>query len=206
MSGIPHQRHLRQMIAQQAARMMAEDGTLNYAQAKRKAARQLAVSDTHGLPANSEIEQELKLHHDLYRAAEQPEYLYRLRGEALAVMRLLQRFNPHLTGAVLEGTAGRYAETEIHLFADSLKDVEIFLLNNSIPYRMEEKTYRYDHERRRLPVFSIEGNHGVIQLAVFATDDWRNPPRSRQHEGAMERASSQQLAAMMAEAAVSDGR
>jgi len=190
--------HLRQMIAQQAARMMAEEGVQDYAYAKRKAARQLAVSDAQCLPTNSEIEQELRLHHEIYRSAEQPQHLQRLRSEALTVMRLLERFNPHLAGAVLEGTAGRYAETEIHLFADSLKDVELFLLNNNIPYRMEEKAYRFGNERRRLPQFSVEGACGVIQLTVFATDDLRSPPKSRLHDGALERATTSAVAVLVA--------
>ncbi|HQR50094.1 MAG TPA: hypothetical protein PKW44_00475 [Methylophilaceae bacterium] len=190
--------HLRQMIAQLAARMIAEDGAQDYAHAKRKAARQLAVSDTHCLPTNSEIEQELRLHHEIFRSAEQPRHLFRLRNEALAVMRLLERFNPHLVGAVLEGTAGRYAETEIHLFADSLKDVELFLLNQGIQYRMEEKTYRFGNERRSLPRFSLEGAHGVIQVTVFATDDLRVPPKSRLRNGSQERADTPTVAAMVA--------
>ena len=38
----------------------------------------------------------------------------------------MQKFNPYLTGSVLDGTAGRYAEIDIQLFTDSAKDVEIF--------------------------------------------------------------------------------
>lgn len=165
--------HLRQMIAQQAARMMAEEGAQDYSYAKRKAARQLGATDDRCLPTNAEIEQELKLHHAIYRSEEQPQHLHQLRLEALAVMRTLEKFNPHLAGAVLDGTAGRYAETEIHLFVDSLKDVELFLLNQKIDYQMEERHLRVGHERRRLPVFALEGRHGTIRLCVFENDDLR---------------------------------
>jgi hypothetical protein len=190
--------HLRQMVAQLAARMMAEDGTQDYAHAKRKAARQLGASDSHCLPTNSEIEQELRLHLEIYRSAEQPQHLLRLRSEALAVMRLLKLFNPHLVGTVLEGTAGRYAETEIHLFADSLKEVELFLLNQGIKYRMEEKTYRFGNERRKLPRVSLEGEYGAILLTVFATDDLRSLPKSQLHDGSLKRAAVPEVAAMVA--------
>ena len=61
-------------------------------------------------------------------------FFIRLRGVALAVMALLESFRPCLIGAVLDGTAGRYADVELELFADSAKDVEIFLLSRHIPY------------------------------------------------------------------------
>ena len=63
----------------------------------------------------------------LFQEDELRERLALLRREALELMRLLAVFHPYLTGPVLDGTAGRYAETEIGLFADSAKDVEIFL-------------------------------------------------------------------------------
>lgn len=168
-------KHLRRLIAQQAARMMAEEGLLDYSRAKRKAARQLGAGDDERcLPSNAEVEHELRLHHEIFHGKAQPKLLHQLRSEALAVMRLLERFNPHLAGAVLDGTAGRYAETEIHLFVDSLKDVELFLLNSDIPYRMDEKPCRSGTAKRRLPVFVLEGSHGAIRLVIFAPNDLRS--------------------------------
>ena len=114
---------LRQLIAQSAARMMAEDGISDYAYAKKKAGRQVGPSDGDVLPSNAEIEDELKLYNALFLSDEQPENLRELRKNALFTMQLLKKFNPHLTGSVLDGTAGLGSETHIHLFADSLKDV-----------------------------------------------------------------------------------
>lgn len=163
----------RQLVAQQAARLMAEEGIADYAFAKRKAARQLGMEDAHCLPGNAEIESALREYQELYHADEQPGQLLKLRKDALSVMRLLERFNPHLTGAVLDGTAGRYAQTDIHLFADSDKEVEIFLLNNKIPYQNEEHSYHIGNERRRMSVFVLNGEQGVIRLSVYAADDAR---------------------------------
>lgn len=163
----------RMVIAQHAARLMAEEGIADYAFAKRKAARQLGLADTHSLPGNTEIEAALREYQELYLADEQPQQLQMLREEALEIMRLMEKFNPHLTGAVLEGTAGRYAQTDIHLFADSDKEVEIFLLNNKIPYRHEEHGYQIGNERRRTPVFVLDGACGAIRLSVFLLSDAR---------------------------------
>jgi hypothetical protein len=173
---------LRQLIAQSAARMMAEDGISDYAYAKKKAGRQVGASDNDVLPSNAEIEEELKLYNALFLSEEQPENLRKLRKNALFTMKLLEKFNPYLTGSVLDGTAGLGSETQIHLFADSLKEVEMFLLNQDIPFETNEKSYRVlndgrrdkkgDH-RKKIPVFSLEMSTGVIKLSVFEVDEIR---------------------------------
>lgn len=173
---------LRQLIAQQAARMMAEDGISDFAYAKKKAGRQVGTIENNVLPSNAEIEEELKLYNALFLSDEQPENLRALRKNALFTMQLLARFNPHLTGAVLDGTAGLGSETHIHLFADSLKDVEMFLLNQDIPFDTNEKSYRVMNDgkrdkkgdnRKKVPVFTLEMSTGVIQLSVFDVDEIR---------------------------------
>jgi hypothetical protein len=194
-------KHLRQAIAQQAARMMAEEGVVDYSRAKRKAARQLGVAeDDRCLPSNAEVESALRVHHEIFHSDEQPQLLHQLRSEALSIMQLLAQFNPHLAGSVLDGTAGRFAETQIHLFVDSLKDVELFLLKHNIPYQVEEKSSRFGHEKRLLPVFVLEGRSGVVRLVVFDTDDLRSLPRTLPNDGVPLRAPLLSVAAMVEQA------
>lgn len=174
--------HLRQMIAQQAARMMAEDGVHDFAYAKKKAGRQLGISENSVLPTNAEIEEEIRLYHEIFNADEQPLELAKLRKTALITMQLFERFNPHLTGSVLDGTAGKFSQTDIHLFADSVKDVEMFLLNQQIPFESSEKSYRISDKpskdkkekvRKTVPVFMLETEFGLVKLSVFDVDDLR---------------------------------
>src|SRR3972149_11811774 len=132
------QQHMRARIAAVAARIMAEDGIEDFAMAKRKAARQLGAGDTQSLPNNDEIETELRVYQSLYQGDEQRERVRYLRGKALAAMEQLADFQPYLTGPVLRGTAGRYADIDLQVFADSGKDLEIFLLNRNIPYQTSE--------------------------------------------------------------------
>lgn len=172
------QQHLRQLVAQQAARMMAEEGIADYAFAKRKAARQLGMTDAKCLPGNAEIESALRVHQEIYHTQERAAALHQLRADALATMRLLERFDPQLSGPVLDGTAGRHAETDIHLFADSDKEVEIFLLNNKITYQTGQKSYHCGGERHKVPVFTLEGPSGPIRLVIFSPDDARASPRN----------------------------
>jgi hypothetical protein len=173
---------LRQTIAQHAARMMIEDGISDFAYAKKKAGRQLGILEKSVLPSNAEIEEEVRTYHQLYHADEQPRELKTLRQAALATMQLFERFNPHLTGSVLEGTAGKNSTTDIHLFADSTKDVEIFLLSQQIPFENSEKTYRVsdrpskdkkDKVRKTVPVYTLETAYGLQKLSVFEYDDMR---------------------------------
>lgn len=202
--------HLRQMIAQQAARMMAEDGVSDFGYAKKKAGRQLGVMDNTIMPSNAEIEEELKLYNALFLSEEQPENLRDLRTNALFTMQLLERFNPHLTGAVLDGTAGLMSETHIHLFADSVKDVEMFLLNQKIPFEVNEKSYRVINDgkrdkkgdsRKTVPVFTLETETGLIRLSVFDVDDIRVATKRAADGSNAERMDIAGLQALLAQAA-----
>lgn len=179
------QSQIRQLVAHEAARMMAEDGISDYAYAKKKAGRQLGVVDANCLPSNAEIEEEIRIYHELYHSDSQPQALRQLREDALVVMELFKRFNPYLTGSVLDGTAGLNSETHIHLFADSAKEVEIFLLNQQIPYDSNEKSYRVrekadkkNTDRMRVPMFTLEAPNGLIKLSVFEVDDIRFSTKS----------------------------
>lgn len=134
------------------------------------------------MPSNAEIEEELKLYNALFLSDEQPENLRNLRKNALFTMQMLEKFNPHLTGSVLDGTAGAGSETHIHLFADSLKELEMFLLNLDIPFETNEKSYRIMNDgkrdkkgdnRKKVPLFTLEMDTGLIKLSVFEVDDMR---------------------------------
>lgn len=189
--------HMRQRLAQLAARLMAEDGLLDFASAKRKAARQLGAPDTQNLPANSEVERELRTWQHLYQKDEQAERIRILREEALEIMHQLQAFNPHLAGAVLSGAATRQAPIELHLFADSPKEVELFLLNRNIPYEAAERRFDFGTETRETPLLVLQGEHTEIELAVFSVDELRQAPRSPISGKSMERAKPRQVEALV---------
>lgn len=122
----------RSAIAAAAARLMAEDGISDYHHAKKKAARQLGLPEHTAFPDNAEVEAELRAYRSLYQDEGHAELLSALRHSALELLELLVDFNPWLTGSVLDGTAGEHSHIDILLFADSAKEVEIFLLNRGI--------------------------------------------------------------------------
>lgn len=130
---------LRTEVAATAARLIAEEGC-DYAQAKRRAVRELLGegSDTRGaMPDNAEIEHELRRHLQLFAADTHPGLLTDLRCTAAELMARLAQFNPYLVGAILNGTATEHSDIELHLFTDSAKDVEVFLMDAGIDFDVE---------------------------------------------------------------------
>lgn len=164
---------MRARIAAAAARIMAVDGIDDFALAKRKAARSLGAADTEALPANDEIEAELHAYRALYQAEEHPERITGLRRIALEAMRALERFNPYLTGPVLTGIAGPYAEIDLQLFPESTKEVELFLLERNIAYAAADGR-RYAGDRARaVSVLSLDWRGAPLRLSVFDPRDER---------------------------------
>lgn len=187
----------RARIAAAAARIMAEDGIDDFALAKRKAARQVGADDTQALPANDEIEAELRAYRALYQPGEHPERIAELRRIALAAMRELRVFNPYLTGAVLTGLAGRYAEIELQLFPESTKEVEIFLLDRNLPYSTSEGR-RYSGDRvRSVTVLSLIWQGAPLRLSIFDPRDERLALKTTQAGKVTERAGIVEVGALI---------
>jgi len=181
-------RQMRERIAQLAARLMAVDGIDDFALAKRKAARQAGAPDTRNLPNNEEVEQALRAYQQLYQADEQQARLRRLRQNAREMMQLLAQFDPHLSGSVLSGSAGKYSDINIHLFTDSVKDVELFLLNRQIPYRSRERRVYIGGDPRSVPNFSVSTEDANFDITVFAPRDLRYQLRTTAEGKPFERA------------------
>lgn len=175
-------RQMRTRIAHLAARLMAQDGIDDFALAKRKAARQVGAPDTRNLPDNEEVEEALRTYQQLYQAEEQAERVVELRRAALEMMDALSSFDPHLVGPVLSGSAGRYAEIDLHLFTDSAKEVELFLINRGIPFRTREGRYWSGDEPRQAPSYEFETDAARFNVSVFEVRDLRQPLRAT-HEG-----------------------
>jgi hypothetical protein len=129
----------RALIAESAARLIAEHGIRDYGLAKRKAARQLGLPEGHGLPTNEEIDQALIERQSLFEPEEQALLLAQLRSEALEVMQVFARFNPVLTGAIASGAVSEHSAVELDIQADSSKDFEQFLLNQDIDFKILDR-------------------------------------------------------------------
>lgn len=167
---------MRRRIAHAAARMLAEDGSLDYGSAKRKAARQLGAPDSGNLPDNLQIEEALRSYQALYKADETRAQLALLRQVAIEYMERLADFDPHLTGPVLNGTAGRHASINLQLFTDQQKEVEFLLIALHAPYQAAE--YRAaDAPGRIFPRFVIEDPRATVEVIVYPAAELRGMKR-----------------------------
>jgi len=184
----PKQQQMRVRIAAAAARIMAEDGIEDFAMAKRKAARQLGAEDTRSLPANDEVETELRAYQSLYQGEEQRERIQFLRTQALSAMQTLAQFRPYLSGPVLKGTAGRYSDIDLQLFTDDEKSVEMFLLNRSIPYEVEMTRHIAGDRSRPISILQLEWRGVPVKLAIYGANDERGTVRTSPAGKPIERA------------------
>lgn len=172
---------LRLEIAAAAARLVAQDGA-DYGSAKRKAARQVlgdAPNLPNILPDNDMIEEQVRQYNALFLADSQPARLFQLRTIALQMMEALQQFHPLLSGPVLNGTAGPHDEIYLQLFAESAKEIHIFLLNKNVVLDMSESPHfkgaRYDAVETASFLWKNEGVHA----ALYELDDMRGALKAK---------------------------
>ncbi len=167
---------MREQLAHQAARLMAENGITDYAYAKRKAARQLGAPDTHHLPSNQEVEEALRSFRALFQHEEHPIVLNDLRQQALETMKLLTPFHPFLTGSVLDGTAGQHSDINLVIYSDDAKSVMMFLLKHKVEFENGEWRMQLMGRQQILPSFTLASTNGTpIHIAVL--------PENARHSG-----------------------
>ena len=159
-------------IAVAAARLIVEHG-MEYGPAKRRAAKALAGrSRSVDLPANDRVEDEVRAYLDLFHAGTQPSDLAALRGIAVAWMRRLAAFRPHLTGAVWRGTATRLSSIHIELYCDDSKAAELALIDMRIPFDPSSIDGPRGRQHDVLNVFLADGpaSDGAVHLALTVLD------------------------------------
>ncbi len=159
---------MREQLAHQAAKLMAEDGITDHAFAKRKAARQLGAADTQHLPSNQEVDDALHSYRALYQRESHPGILHQLRAEALTAMQLLAEFQPYLTGSVLNGTAGEQSDINLMLFSDDAKAVLLFLLKHKIDFEDGAWKVRVGGHEETVPSYTLTSESGTqIHIIVL---------------------------------------
>lgn len=165
---------IRSEIASVAARMIVEEG-VSYGVAKKRAVKQLLGNgrvNGNILPDNAQIEDEVRIYNELFYGDTQPERLRLLRQLALEVMLELAEFEPHLIGAVLNGTAHGHSEIRLQLFVDNHKDVAIYLLNRGVNFDVSETQHFKRHQELVETLSFIWKNEGV-HLMLYPSNDLR---------------------------------
>jgi len=177
MSGRNRSNPIRQRLAYEAARIMAEQGVREFDRARRKAAERAGIGNKRDWPNNQEIQEALLQQRRLFQGERQERELRRLREQALAAMHSFADFVPRLVGPVLSGSADGDQVVSLHLFTDNPEDVVFSLLERRIPWQEREGVLRYGGGVRRAhPVFSFFAGETAFELVVLPLGAQRNPP------------------------------
>jgi hypothetical protein len=169
----------RLMVAQEAARIIVNQGIRDYGLAKKKAAERLGLRGRGSLPGNAEIEQAVSEHLQLFAGDSHTDLLQTMRQAALSAMKMLSSFTPRLVGPVLNGTADANSAVNLHVFADSAESVAHALDQNGLNYKPYER--RLKSRRDRAETYAgFEFHHGEasVQATVFPVDGIRQAPIS----------------------------
>jgi len=169
----------RQVLAQEAARIIVEQGIADFRVAKTKAAERLGMSTQGVLPNNSEIEAAISNHLLLFGGESHIDLLQNLRRSAIAAMEVLSQFEPRLVGPVLQGTAGANTTINLHVFTDTPERVA---------FRFDELVLSYKPFERRLKSrrdqvetyagFRFLQEDWTVEATVFPVDGMRQAPIS----------------------------
>lgn len=187
-------------IAAAAARLIVEDG-MEWGPAKRRAAKMVARHSVAPaeLPDNALLEQEVRAYLALFCADTQPQELAALRALALRWMERLAEFQPHLTGAVWNGTATRHNDIWINLFCDDPKSAELALINRGQAYEVGSTN---GFRGQPVDVLSVAaashelGETVLLHFTIYDRDDLRGALR-RDAQGRSERGDTRALRALM---------
>ena len=189
---------MRHAVAEEAARIMREQGVDDYLLAKRKAADRLGVTDASILPRNTEIEAALVAHQRLFAADRHESSLAELRRSALEAMRLMADFQPRLVGPVLAGTASPHSEITLHLFTESPEAVSLRLEERGVPHEVLERRLRYERDRTvSYPALRFVAGRQTVDAVVFPLDGIRQSPCSPVDGKPMRRASAAEVESLL---------
>jgi predicted nucleotidyltransferase len=169
----------RQVLAQEAARIIVEQGIEDFRLAKTKAAERLGMTNRGSLPGNSEIEAAVSEHLQIFGRESHFDLLQSLRQAALAAMEILSPFSPRLVGPVLHGTAAASSSINIHVFADAPELIAIQLDDSSLTYKPFERRLKSRRDRSETYAgFRFYQDDSSVEATVFPVDGMRQAPIS----------------------------
>jgi len=172
----------RRTLAQEAARIIVEQGIRDYRAAKMKAAERLGMNARGALPRNAEIELAISNHLALFDGDSHSVVLRLMRETALAAMDLLSAYTPRLIGPVLQGTADENSAINLHVFSDSPECFATQLDTMGYNYRSYERRLKTSRGRGAKPEtfagFQFELEDACVEATVFPVDGIRQSPIS----------------------------
>ncbi|MDH3987993.1 MAG: hypothetical protein OEV34_02610 [Gammaproteobacteria bacterium] len=169
----------RQMLAQEAARIIVEQGIQDFRLAKTKAAERLGLSGRGSLPGNSEIQDAVSEHLKLFGRESHLNLLQMMRRAALSAMEILSPFSPRLVGPVLNGTAAANSPVNLHVFSDTPELIAMKLDEQQMSYKAYERRLKSRRDQAEtFAGFRFLHDESSIEATVFPVDGMRQAPIS----------------------------
>lgn len=179
----------RRVLAQEAARIIVEQGIADFRVAKTKAAKRLGMGTRGALPGNSEIEAAVSEHLLLFGGESHIDLLQNLRRAALAAMEMLSQFEPRLVGPTLQGTASANSTINLHVFTDTPELVAFRLDEIMLSYKAFERCLKSRRDQvEAYAGFRFVQDDWPIEATVFPVDGMRQAPISPVDGRPMQRA------------------
>lgn len=201
MRGVPSERasaRARQAVADEAARLLEQQGARDYALARRKAGARLGITDDRQLPTNEEIDAALRVRQGLFAAATQPLALRARREAALEAMEFLRDFEPRLAGSVLDGSADAHSPVCLHLFEDDELQLLDRLKSNGVEFARGERRVRYASGLElAVPLFEFDAGGLRFEVLLFERDGVREAPLDRVTQRPQRRAGRAEVLALV---------
>lgn len=191
-------------VAEEAARIMCEQGVNDFRLAKDKAAENLGLSGSGSirevLPNNQLIEDALR---EVAWEGDEDRYQSRLRAmrsESVKAMRMLAEFEPRLTGGALNGAITPYQPVQIQLHCDQPEEVGFKLDEFGIPFDWSDKRLRFARRGYQItPVCGFMAGDVLFELFILGLRDLRQPPLSLVDGRVIERAKLKKVEQLLAE-------
>jgi len=167
-------------VANEAARIIQEEGLADFRSAKEKAIERLGASaGGTRLPSNAEVEQALAERQRIFRSNDHPALLYELRRAALSILHSLEIYHARLVGPVLSGTATDFSAIDLHLFSDSPEAVGASLDVLDLSNRITQIRHQFRRgEGQRFPGYRFRTQGFEYVATVFSINHRRRSPLS----------------------------
>ncbi|HAZ60042.1 MAG TPA: hypothetical protein DCY89_00550 [Gammaproteobacteria bacterium] len=172
-------RDLRDRIAREAARLLAEGEAASVQQAKLKAALRLGVAEARSLPSHEDVELALSEYQRLFMPEVQGVRLGRLRETALRAMRLLTDYEPRAFGPAVTAVLTEDAAVCLLLYCDAPEEIRLRLEEVGIPHRVSERRWRSGGREEThdwAPLISFMAGEVPVELTVLPERARRHPP------------------------------
>jgi hypothetical protein len=163
---------MKQKIADEAARLLTEAGTVDYGWARRKATQRLGVSRERELPDMMMIETAFRNYQQLFRPQDHS-CVETQREAALKMMLWLEPFSPHLAGPLARGISAPRADILIYVYADSPKELVFTLMEKRLLWESDDLLL---DNQQPAQLFFVPHSGQQFRLLLLPLSSLRQPP------------------------------